>query len=97
VDDIDHASWVCEIKNTGRVVVTVNEKDKALEISNIYHNKTLKNSRLGNVKKESDNCSIEYKDFTGAKNIGFGGHTIFLTTPGENAQIYDYFKTIIGE
>ena len=96
-DNEDHESWVYEINKGKSVVVTTNEKDKILELSNIFNHKSMKNARLGNVRKLSDENSVKYKDFTGAKNIGFSGHSIFLTPSSKNEEVHSFFKSIIGE
>lgn len=93
----NHRVWVDAMGKGQRVVVTTNEKDKILEISNIYNHKSLKNKRLGNVKKEQNDGSPIYKDFTGARNIGLTGHTIFLTSAGKNEEVFSFFNPIIGQ
>ena len=95
-DDKNHRLWIDAIEKNSSVVVTTNEKDKILEISNIYNHKSMKNKRLGNVSKATKPDSPIYQDFTGTKNIGFTGHTIFLTPLEKNSDVFLFFKPIIG-
>ncbi len=96
-DNEGHKDWISPIGEEGKVFVTTNEKDKVLELSNIYNHKSMKNNRLGNVPKPNEPRPPTYKDFTGAKNIGFSGHTIFLTSKNDNPEVYSFFQPIIGE
>lgn len=95
-DNKNHEHWVDAIGKGESVVVTTNEKDKILEVSNIYNHKSMKNKRLGNVSKDGGSSSPVYKDFTGTKNIGLTGHTIFLTSRDKNEDVFNFFKSIIS-
>ncbi len=90
-DNDGHREWVDAIEKGDSVVVTTNKHDKVLEVSNIYNHQSLHNQRLGNVPKQTESGSPAYKDFTGMKKLGFSGHTIFLTSPDKNSDVYSYF------
>ena len=94
-DNDDHRDWIDEIGKGEQVFITTNEKDKVLELSNIYNHKTLKNQRLGNVAKSTTNGSPVYKDFTGMKKLGFSGHTMFILDKRDNTTTHAFFNPII--
>jgi len=91
-----HKDWIVPIGKGDKVFITTNEKDKILELSNIYNHKSLKNKRLGNVPKQNVTQPPIYKDFTGMKNIGFSGHTLFLVPEKDNSEVFLFFQPIIG-
>jgi esterase/lipase superfamily enzyme len=91
-----HKDWVVPIGKGEKVFVTTNEKDKVLELSNIYNHKSLKNQRLGNTPKSIESQPPTYKDFTGNKNIGFTGHTLFLIPKSDNPEVFSFFEKVIG-
>lgn len=96
-DNEEHKDWITPIGKGNQVFVTTNKKDKVLELSNIYNQKTMKNSRLGNVPKLSEQQPPVYKDFTGMANLGRSGHTMFLLPKSKNPETHSFFLPIIGE
>lgn len=91
-----HLDWVEPIGKGRNFVITSNKNDKVLELSNLYNHKSLKNKRLGNVPKDDDGSAPQYKNFTGMRNLGFSGHTMFLLSEEENHDTFVFFKGVIG-
>ncbi|MBW3696247.1 alpha/beta hydrolase [Vibrio sp. T187] len=96
-DNEGHRAWIDSIDKGDKVVVTTHQKDKILELSNLYNHKTFVNRRLGNVPKPNEPNPPIYKDFTGVKNLSFSRHSMFLTPESENQNVFSFFKPIIGE
>ncbi|MBL4900519.1 MAG: alpha/beta hydrolase [Colwellia sp.] len=92
-----HRDWITPIGKGEKVFVTTNEKDKILELSNIYNHKSLKNKRLGNTPKQEQPQSPTYKDFTGERKIGFTDHALFLVPKSDNPEVFSFFQPIIGD
>ncbi|WP_062270127.1 alpha/beta hydrolase [Endozoicomonas arenosclerae] len=96
-DNEGHRDWVTAIGKGEKTVITTNENDTVLKISNLYNHKSLNNQRLGNVAKHDEHEPPTYKDFTGVKHVSLTGHTLFLTDSEDNPEVFNYFNSLIGE
>ncbi len=86
VDNQNHAGWVDRLRYAMRVYITINERDAALDASDI-----ISPNRLGNTVRKLNAKRANYINFTNANNVKFD-HEIFGDTADRNDNIKDFFQ-----
>ena len=88
VDTEGHEIWVNKLRYARRVYVTINEKDKILDISDVVNPDRLGNTASGLVSERAI-----YIDFTDADKVK-KSHQIFGKTADKNSVIKEYFSNV---
>lgn len=90
VDSIGHESWVDKLRFARRIYITVNERDKILDISDIANP-----DRLGNTASNFNSQRAKYFDFTEAKKIR-KAHQLFGKPAEKNIVVKRFFSQILN-
>lgn len=90
----DHAEWVDKIQSRGRVYITINERDKALNASRMKMGE-LQKARLGHYGRKLYSQIATYVDFTGQPHVG-DSHAYFEGGPLANKKVEAFFKTVLN-
>ncbi len=90
VDNEGHEIWVNKLRYARRVYVTINEKDKILDISDVVNP-----DRLGNTASDLISDRAIYFDFTDADEVN-KSHQLFGETADKNSVIKDYFAKVFN-
>lgn len=88
-NNLDHERWVDKIKCRRRVYITLNEDDKALQVSRMKSGEE-QLARLGHYPFNLDARYAAYVQFTDAKHVG-RSHAYFADAV-ENPKVKKFFK-----
>ncbi len=88
--DLDgHADWIDRVRMGRRVYVTINERDKVLDLSDVINP-----DRLGNTVRNLTASRAVYVDFTHAPNVGTI-HQLFSAGAQVNADVQAFFMSAL--
>ena len=90
----DHARWVDRIRARRRVYITINEDDKALQVSRIKAGEEQR-ARLGHYPFNLYSRHAAYVQFTDARKVG-DSHAYFEGEPLENPKVKRFFKLALN-
>ncbi len=93
-NNLDHARWVDEIRCRRRVYVTINEDDKALQVSRMKSGDE-QLARLGHYPFNLYAKYAAYVQFTDATSVG-RSHAYFEGDPLKNAKVKRFFKRALN-
>lgn len=89
-DNRDHSRWVERIRDAGRVYITINKRDKVLNLSD-----KVNADRLGNTVRELNAGNASYLDFTGVKGVG-KSHRLWHKPATKNVKIHTIFEQLFS-
>lgn len=87
-DNRGHARWVERISDAGRVYITINKRDKVLNMSD-----KVNADRLGNTVRDLNAENASYIDFSGVKGVGTA-HRLWDKPAKNNTKIHTIFKQL---
>lgn len=90
----DHAEWVDCIQCRGRVYITINERDSALNASRMKLGEQQK-ARLGHYPHKLDSRQAVYVDFTGQAYVG-NSHAYFEGDALRNERVKTFFHEALN-
>lgn len=90
VDLISHTEWVDKLRFSRRVYVTINERDKFLDLSDVINP-----DRLGNTVRNLSGKHAIYLDFTDARNVE-RKHQLFEKAAAVNPHVEKIFERLLG-
>ncbi|MEM7203289.1 MAG: alpha/beta hydrolase [Planctomycetota bacterium] len=89
-----HAAWVDRILCRKRVYITINEDDRALQVSRLKAGEE-QLARLGHYPFNLYSRHAAYVQFTGATKVG-NSHAYFADRSTENAKVKRFFKLALN-
>ncbi len=88
--DLDgHAQWITRVRVGGRVYVTINERDKILDLSDIINP-----DRLGNTVRDLAAERTVYVDFTDTPEVGTT-HRLVIEAARANTAVATFFDSVL--
>lgn len=90
----DHARWVDQIRARRRVYITINEDDKALQVSRVKTGEEQR-ARLGHYPFNLYSRHAAYVQFTDAAKVD-DSHAYFEGKPIENPKVKRFFRMVLN-
>jgi esterase/lipase superfamily enzyme len=90
----EHARWVDKIRARRRVYVTINEDDKALQVSRLKAGEE-QQARLGHYPFNLHAKHAAYVQFTDASKVG-SSHAYFEGKPLQNPKVRRFFRAVLN-